>query len=115
NLIGTNARLVFSVKCNSPSRLFVSKPERTKSSTATFGSSGLTIIRARFVPIPLVSVRRGLVKLIVLVSQNTPLVTQVKPFVNVNTLFPAVVRIWTELVTGQSSTFVPYLPRLVAL
>src|SRR5262245_54632119 len=115
NLIGTKARLVSSVKCSRPSRVLVRRPESTKSSTATLGSSGRTMNEARFVPgPPLVAANIGLVKSIILVSHVGPLVLQDKPLVKKKLKLPTLVTSWTELATGQLSTCSSYLPRLAA-
>src|SRR2546423_1157518 len=114
NLIGTKARLLLSVKWSNPSNVLVSRADNTKSSTATLGSSGLTMMPARLVPgPPLVAANNGFVKVIILVSQNGPFVIQEKPLVKVKVWLSPVMRSWTELVTGQLRTCSSYLPRLV--
>src|SRR5207248_464218 len=81
------------------------------SSAAPGQPIGLTTMGARFVPGPLVPpTPRGYVKSIMLVSHCGPVTTQLVPLIKFVVRMPA---ICTIFVTGQVSTFVPYLPRLV--
>src|ERR1035437_1913986 len=112
--------VAFSLKWTKPSMVSGTSSDRTKSSptalrlfgalgsVGSYGLSPRTIIGVGLVE----GVKNGMV----LVSQCGPLLVQVTPLVKVKIWVPAVVlRSVTSVVTGQTRTLVPNLPRLPAL